>query len=431
MRMDADSRRIRWRRRLAGLLLCCWIVMPSTQAAAQTPDATGAKKPDPKKKDPETKVDPKARVTPKAKAAPKVKVAPKPKAKVAPKVKVARKAKSAPKAVAARTADAALPAAAVSAEGGDASTTLSKTVKAKKKLKPWRGSQFAFGNTFSTVSLAPNELLTYNPTYYMSFKFKPRWWFNKMFYVRANLSVIKELTEPDTTTYVGEALLSDLTLVAGAAKFYTIPKAKIVLSADLALTFPTSKSSQAATLAMAIGPNVRMHRTFKVLKGLTVGASLRVTPYFHRYSTRQRKDPLIPCTGDTANCDAFLNTGGRNAVVRVSPSLDADLMIKKWVGVSLTYGWFIDRLRPVSGDYDGNPIWEPMPDQNHRYLSYFGASAYFIPMKSLMVMVNYETFAPQLSPDSTFYNPFGNLYTTITLDLILRVDGLIAMLGGK
>ena len=100
------------------------------------------------------------------------------------------------------------------------------------------------------------------------------------------------------------------------------------------------------------------------------------------------------------------------------------------MGVSLSYGWFVDWLRPVTGD-EGYEIYEPMEAENQRYLSYFGASVYFIPLKSLMVNLNYETYSPQLAADSTYYNPFGNRYTTITLDLILRVDGLIALLGGK
>lgn len=299
--------------------------------------------------------------------------------------------------------------------------------------KAWRGSQFIYTNTFTLISLAPEAALTYNPTYSMNFSFRPRWWFNKMFYARGLLDVTRELTNSDETTYAGEAWLGDLTLQVGASKFYTIPKAKIAMSADVAFTFPTSKASMAATLVMGIGPRLRLSRTFKVLKALIVGANLRVTGYFHRYSTKQRETSLIStCSPGEANCGAFLNMGTRNRYLRVTPSLDITLVILKWLGASLAYGWMVDDLYGITDTDQYASTYTPQEAQNKRYYSYFGASVFFDPMEWLEINLQYLTYTPQLAPDSSYYNPFFNrYYSTLSLDLILRVDGLVALFGGK
>jgi hypothetical protein len=49
----------------------------------------------------------------------------------------------------------------------------------------------------------------------------------------------------------------------------------------------------------------------------------------------------------------------------------------------------------------------------------------------LEVGLGYETVSPQLAPDSTYYNPFYNRYTTLYLDLRLEVDGLVAQIEGE
>ncbi len=303
---------------------------------------------------------------------------------------------------------------------------------AAASTKPWRGSHFIYSNVFTLISLAPGAALTYNPTYSMNFAFHPRWWFNKMFYVRGILEVTRELTNSDVTTNAGEAWLGDLTLQAGASKFYVIPKLKVALSGDVAFTFPTSKASMAATLIMGIGPRLRLSRMFKVLKALIVGANLRVTGYLHRYSTKQRETPLIAmCSMDQAGCGAFLNMGNRNRYLRVVPSLDLTLVITKWLGVSLSYGWLVDWLYGIT-DSPVDPSYVPQEPQNKRYYSYFAVNVFVDPVNWLEINLGYLTYAPQLAPDSSYYNPFFNrYYSTLSLDVIFRVDGIIAMFGKK
>jgi len=297
--------------------------------------------------------------------------------------------------------------------------------------KPWRGSQVVYSNTFSLISLDRSAELTYNPNYSMTWSFRPRWWFGDNFFLRAALDVTRELTEADQTTYSDEAWLGDLSVVAGLARLWTIPVVGIDLSGDIAFTFPTSKASQASTLVLAVAPRLRLSKSFPLLKSLILGANLRATPYLHRYTTGELASPRITnCSASEAGCGAFLNSGSRNAFLRLTPSLDATLVIFDWMGVSLAYGWIVDWLHSASGGEDV-VSWVPQEPQNQRYYSFFQLNVFFDPTDYLEVGLNLLTYAPQLAPDSSYYNPLFNRYTTLSVDVILRVDGFIALFGGK
>ncbi len=296
---------------------------------------------------------------------------------------------------------------------------------------PWRGSQIVFRNSFSINSLDRSAELTYNPYYAISWSFKPRWWFGDHVFVRAGIDLTRELTEADEETYSGETVVGDLVLVGGISKFYTIPWVGVDMSADLVLTTPTSKVSQARTLNLGIGPGLRLSKTFKLLKALIVGYNLRVTPYSHRKTTSERETPLISgCIASEGGCDAFLNTGVRNPALRLVQVGDVTLVILDWLGVSISFGHVIDWLYSIDND-DPRVSYQPQEPADQRFLSIFEVEAFINPMDSLEIGLGYSTVNPQLAPDSTYYNPFYNRYTRIYLDLRLRVDGLISQIKGE
>jgi len=295
-----------------------------------------------------------------------------------------------------------------------------------KASVPWRGSQIVYRNSFSAVSLSGAAELTYNPYYAMTWSFRPWWWFTKSFYTRATLDVDREITQSDVTTYQGEALLRDLRLVAGLSNVLRIPKAKIDFSFDLVLTVPTSKASLARTMVLGVGPGTRMSRTFRVLKGLILGYTVRVTPTFHRYSTSERESSLIPgCSASAGSCDEFWNTGRRNAVVRLTHYADISLRFLKWLGVSVAVGQAIDWLYPL-GDAAEEVTLQVEEPENKRYLTFFELTVALQPLKMLEVALGYSSVHPQRAPGGGYYVPFFNRYSAITLDLKLKIDGLVA-----
>lgn len=313
------------------------------------------------------------------------------------------------------------------AEDSDEGAALRQTsVFGGASKAPWRGSQIVMRNELSAVSLDPSADLTYNPYFAMSWSFRPWWWFTDKLYVRAQLDVTRELTQADDTTYADEALLQDIRLIGGGSGLYTIPYAKVLVSADLALTLPTSKASQARTLVLGIGPGVRLSRSFDVLGGLVVGYGLRVTPYLHRYATSERETPLIPgCGVQPGGCDPYLNTGLRNPAARLTQSADVSLRILDWLGAGLAVGHAVDWLRSIGGEPAAVSL-QPQDAQDQRYLTFMELEVSFQPLDELEIGVGYSALHPQLAPDSSYYVPFFNRYSTLYVDLKLHVENLVS-----
>jgi hypothetical protein len=291
---------------------------------------------------------------------------------------------------------------------------------------PYRGSQIVYRNTLSAVSLDRSTDLTYNPYYAMSWDFRFWWWFSKKFYVRARIGVEHELTESDVTSRANEPLLGDLVLASGFSNAVTIPKAKINISFDLLLTVPTSKASLTRTLVLGVGLGTRVSRSFKVLKGMSLGYNVRGTPKFHRYTTSELETPLIPGCSGTSGCDSFLSSGRRNAMMRVSHYADFSVRILKWLGVSLAVGQAIDWLYPL-GDSPEDVSLRNLEPQNRRFITFFDLSVAIRPSKTAEIVLGYSALHPQLAPDSEHYIPFFNRYSAFYLDFKLKIDGLVAL----
>jgi hypothetical protein len=296
---------------------------------------------------------------------------------------------------------------------------------------PWRGSEFIYRNTVSAYTLDPSADLTWNPYYAMSFGFKPRWWFDDHWYVGARLDVTRELTQADDTTLRGEAWLGDLLLTAGASKFYTIPVVGIDLGADLMLSTPTSKISQGRTMVLGLGPGVRVSRTFDLAGEFSVGYHVRFSSLFHRFTTSELESPIIPtCSSSGAGCDAFVNTGVRNTQFRVQHGIDLSYEPLEWLALGTGFEHIVDWLYAMdSNDPDVSLLNESPADQ--RWASSFYFEVTFMPIPALEVGVGYETISPQLAPDSTYYDPFFNRYTTLYVDLRVEVDGLVSQIMGE
>lgn len=337
----------------------------------------------------------------------------------------------APRAASASTPPAAAPTSTAKGNKGDADTKDGGALQASslfgaKTMAPWRGSQFVYKNSFSAISLSPAAELTYNPTYTMTFSFRPWWWFTKSLYVRASLDVDREITEADGTTKEGEAWVRDLRLVVGLSNILRIPKAKIDFSFSLVLTVPTSKISWARTMVLGIGPGVRVSRMFKVLKGLIIGYNVRAAPTFHRYTTSQTLDPRISgCSGTVGGCDSFYNTGLRNSMVRLTHYGDISVRFLKWMGVSLAIGQATDWLYPLS-DSEIATYQPEYIGEDRRWLTFLELQVAFQPLKMLEIAVGYSSVHPQLAPDGQRYVPFFNRYSAFYIDLKLKIDGLVA-----
>jgi hypothetical protein len=350
-------------------------------------------------------------------------------------------ADAAPVAEAAPVADAAPAAeAGAGAELGvdvQAAVTTEAAVEPKAKKVPYRGTNVAYRNAMSALTLNKSADYTYNPFYVMALDLQPKWWFGDIFNMGLALNISGELTEADDTTYANEAVIDDLKIKLGASKFYTIPVLKIDLGAKLDFVTPTSKLSQARTLILGLKPGLSVGRTFELLKGLNINYAFGVTRNFYRSATPQLEEPRI--AGATG--EQFLALSGkRNALWGLSHMLVLGLGITDWLSFSTNVGVSISYAAPMGDqciEIEGVPgCIEPSDspnatEQRKRYMMLYGAEFEAKPWGPLGIALGFETANPQLNTQSEYEAPFVNRYTALFLDLRLDVASLVSELKGS
>jgi len=299
--------------------------------------------------------------------------------------------------------------------------------KAPKALSPLRGTTLSVINTVTALSVDPSAELTYNPYYAVTLSLQPWWWFNDIFYVNARLDISREITEADTTTQSGETILGDTKVSVGASKFWVIPVVGIDLSSRLSIIAPSSPHSQAQSLLTGINGTFTLGRTFDAAGPLRVQYTVGGTGRLHRYTTSQYESSVIPgCVGGSVACDSFFSTGRRNAHSRLSNSIALSWQPLKWLGISTSFGLYLDWLYPVQSDDAVSNV--PLDPTNRRVLMSTHIEVATKPISSLTVALGASTVNPALQPDSTYYTPFFNRYTTVYLDLRLSIADLVSVL---
>ena len=298
---------------------------------------------------------------------------------------------------------------------------------------PWRGSVFIYRNAVTGRSFDRNADLTYNPYYAMIFTFGPRWWIGDIINIGANLSLTQEITNSDTTTKRGETELSDFTLTLAATNFATIPVLKIDLTGRLGFIFPSSKTSRARTMNMALKPSFGLSRSFDALSGVNLFYDFSFTKYFHDFTTGKFEEPLIPgCSASGGDCDSFLNNGTRNTSVGFLNQFGLAIAFTPKFGISGSVGLAHSVLykQEDSAEIEGQTQDAEEssefgdPAQRVRYGMLYNLEANATPIKALTIALGADTANQQLKQNSTYEEPFFNRYTLVYLDLRLNFAGL-------
>lgn len=288
---------------------------------------------------------------------------------------------------------------------------------------PFAGSFVTLRNVATALSVSKSADPTYNPYYAMSLSLAPNWNVNKKVYLRANLSMTRELTHEDWTTYSGETMLSDTSVTAGW-RAIRLPSIGLSAALEAALALPTSKASQARTLQAGTG--VGMTAVWAAGNFAVIGIS-RVAYQWNRYTTGETETPwLAGCSSTAAGCDPYITTGLRNPQWRFTNFGILSWSPTAWMGLNLQGGIISDLLYDLSaGKSRAAGVDVPLGDgANHRELMVYGLSAEFRPHKALTVAVGAETANSQLAPDSTYRAPFFNRFTTLFVDLQVAPDKL-------
>lgn len=311
---------------------------------------------------------------------------------------------------------------------------LSNVPEDDENFVPYAGTAFSYGNNMAPYSLAKKGYLSYNPFYAMDFGFKLSWWFNKHLNIYGGLSVNRELTQSDITTFKNEALVSDTTIGLTYHNVYMIPVVGIDINLGAKLVIPTSKASRADTSIVDLGVDLTLVRKFKVLKGLQISYSLAPKYNFHRYTTGESVAPRVAVSAKDKNYDALLSNGTRNVQFDLGNDISFNLAFTDWLGFGFSWGRIICWLYDLSND--GDLAFTGLNNQslhasygvkdptNRRYIDYFNIYLTGTVVEFLDITLMASTAYAQLGMDGTYKTPFFNDQTTLTLDLTFNFGAM-------
>ncbi len=317
------------------------------------------------------------------------------------------------------------------AAGMEAEATL-ETEAAPAKKAIWRNTLFVYENAVSAYSFSKEAELTYNPYYAMSYSFTPRFYLYKGMSLRLNWSFEQELTNSDSTTKKHEVYWSDVNIdwVWGGAA--TIPGVDVMFTPKVRFSLPASKGSQARTLYIALGPGFDFLKSFDVLGGITLQWAFRYTKYFNKYSGAVSEESLLECPGTQASCP-YYGLGPRNPshaftnafLLEIRPIDKLYFAIQVAVINRLLYKNTETEVDILGGSYE---VQESSKNSNHQGLMQYVFEIGYDVLPFMSVGLGANTYNPMLAPNSEYYAPFFNRYTTLYLDFVFYPEVIVSNL---
>lgn len=302
---------------------------------------------------------------------------------------------------------------------------------AKKEDRPaWRGTSVNYSHNLGVMTLAPAADPFYNPTWSHRLGLFPEWHFGDAVALRGRFFLSQEFTDSDSTRYRNEVELSDVWLDTAWSGF-TEKHSRIHLGADLRVTLPTSKASQAQTRLFTLGPSLNLSRRFDVLSGLTLIYSGRFTWRFNRLATRQNQGATIAACGDVRalECIDFVNTGVRNPQFDVLHGPIVSFAPHPKVDVSASFlmqrAW-LPALAAAPASVAGSTQLDVGTDVATRDLMIFSLSVSYQAFRAVGFSLGAWTFSNQLGEDGRYQFPLFNRNTTLYLDATFDLEGAVA-----
>ncbi|MBI3073556.1 MAG: hypothetical protein HYY84_15705 [Deltaproteobacteria bacterium] len=327
------------------------------------------------------------------------------------------------------------------AGAGAAATAKKKAVTAEDLVKGYafRGSTVAWSHGLSVTSLNQGAEPTYNPNYNWLFRFSPRLYLADKFSLRLKVDLAVEMTDSDDTNTYREPQLADIQFdaVYGAIK----EKATgLTFTPSIRFVLPTSKASQARSLYMGVSPGLTIGRNIKFGKAveLDLGYAFRYTKSLNKYTTVQYESPTIAnCGAAGGDCAQYLHTGVRNPSHAISNAFTADLSLGSKLKLGLlvaVYNSFLYDLTPATATLSGGAtvaVGTNGNDVSHRASMLYGIELSYDFHPSFSLALGISTFNPQLATDGTYYTPFINRFSEISLSTTVALDHLVALFDGR
>ncbi len=292
---------------------------------------------------------------------------------------------------------------------------------------PYRGTNVSYGHSLSAYNPTP-EVVTWSQRIGLS----PEWHFTKEFFVRGRFFLSQELTLSDSTNTKHEIELSDLWFDAVWGGWKE-KNTGIRLAADVRVTLPTSKTSQAVSRLFTLGPGANVSRNFNVLAGLTFVYSARFTYRANQFSTRQNQAGLIMncAAGSIGQPEACLNTatGSRNVQADILHGPTVVFNPHERLNLSATFLMQHAWLSPpgaVPAQFANVPELQTEKILNSRDFMAFSVGVTYTPVDIVSLTLGAFTFANQIDTTGQYIFPLFNRNTVVSLDATFDLEATVS-----
>jgi hypothetical protein len=335
-----------------------------------------------------------------------------------------------------------------SSAAGPADTAAPLTRTVQPGVQPttlaWHDTYLYWDNAFTTNTLGVGQAYqSRDPVYELTFGLRPRYYFvddaNKSISVRADLGVVTERTNSDTTTEQGEWSATDFELY-GAFAYELRRSADDITELSFRLPrviLPTSKISYDSGKILGLGTRVALRedvalegRSEKFFPNLELFAKVEYDHQFTRAETpsnsgleRIRLDP----EGHSFTSDQLSGaTFAHDAVdfgVAASLHIHQDVLWTTSADIRPAWKYPVDQQVEVcgvvsTGCTQASGVSNP---QTRSVLTYFTTTVLVTLSDTFGLSFGYANLTAQLGPDgrrrSVFYSPDARFYATLSVGL--------------
>jgi hypothetical protein len=324
----------------------------------------------------------------------------------------------------------------------DQSTSPEHVGEPKAKPLAWHGSLFVWDHavTAQTIGLGA-DYQSSNPTYEMTLRLAPRLYFidneQNTVSARADIRLVREFTNSDTTTERGEWTFLDSELWLAETQTLNTSRARhseLVFRAPM-LVLPTSKSSYTSGRLLALGLGIGLDQRVPLREGARVLSSLLLRPranYTYQFAesvvgTNDAIDRYrLDSDGRTVRSDQLSGSALPEhqavASLRVDTSLFSELELVTEFGMRYARRYALGDSTLVTGP-DTGPVQVDTRSDAARWSvsTLFSVSLAYVPLDYMELSVGYINQSLQLGADgrrrSFFYSPDAQAFLALTVAL--------------
>ena len=303
-------------------------------------------------------------------------------------------------------------------------TVLADEGKGAGPAERFSGTTFLYENAFS-IGHGGDLAAEASRVYTMSWIFTPSFAFTDRVSTSLVVPLTEELTE-GSNTFDDELIVNNMIWsLDGVLPSPPLPGEPLSGGVGIALELPTSKVARAESLVLGVAPYFTAGVRAPVLDGLSFSWKFAPSPRLQRYTTwsNMTARPCSPAAGCTFGPAGTTDTGYRNTALQITQDFSVGIAaLDDRLSVGAAFQLVHGRLHPKSPSptYPEDAMSIPANDGgdpwNLTYSLVFDVGFQVHPLLSVSI----GTWTPGgMRPGGNWYNPFGNRFTQVYIDVTL------------